>query len=199
MADQRHLNIDALAQEITEAANRKARTFIVAVDGRSGVGKSTFADALATGTGAGVIDGDDFYAGGTTLRTDSPAARAAACIDWTRQQPVLDALAAGRQATWRAFDWDAFDGRLCDVPTMMAPRQIVILEGVYSARPELSGWIDLRVLLWVPDDVRLSRLVAREGTIGPWERQWHEAEVHYFAATMPETRFDVVVDASAPL
>lgn len=186
---------EALADLIASSAKQKVSPFIVAIDGRSGVGKSTMARALAERLDACVIEGDDFYAGGSELRSDSAASRAAACIDWTRQRSVLEALAAGREARWRAFDWEAFDGRLCDEPTKREPRPIVILEGVYAARPELSDLLDLRVLLVAPDEVRLARLAAREGTIGPWDRQWHEAEEFYFQAVMPTASFDMVAGA----
>jgi uridine kinase len=184
---------EALADMIASSAKQKVSPFIVAIDGRSGVGKSTMARALAERLDACVIEGDDFYAGGIELRSDSAKSRAAACIDWTRQQSLLEALAAGRPAHWRAFDWEAFDGRLRDEPTTLEPRPVVILEGVYAARPELADLLDLRVVLLVSDDVRLARLAAREGMIGPWERQWHEAEEFYFEAVMPPARFDIVV------
>ncbi|MEW6437813.1 MAG: hypothetical protein AB1508_11690 [Pseudomonadota bacterium] len=179
---------------IAARTNGLVRPFIAALDGRSGAGKSTLARALAEKLDAAVIEGDDFYAGGIELRSDNPASRAAACIDWTRQRPVLEALAAGREASWRAFDWDAFDGRLRDEPTRIVPRPIVILEGVYAARPELADLLDVRVALLAPDDVRLARLAAREGAIGPWERQWHEAEDFYFKSLMPPDAFDVAIN-----
>jgi uridine kinase len=187
---------DTLAEIIAGSARQKVSPFVVAIDGRSGVGKSTLARALAERLDACVIDGDEFYVGGIELRMDSLASRAAACIDWTRQRSVLEALAAGRTAHWRAFDWDAFDGRLCGDPKTLEPRPVVILEGVYAARPELADLLDLRVVLVAPGEVRLARLAAREGTIGSWERQWHEAEEFYFDAVMPIASFDVVVTAS---
>jgi uridine kinase len=186
-------NVDRLADVIARSAQQRGAPFFVAVDGRSGVGKSTLAHALAERLDACVVEGDDLYAGGIELRSDGPASRAAACIDWTRQRSVLEALVAGRTARWRAFDWEAFDGRLRDEPTTLEPRPVVILEGVYAARPELADLLDLRVVLLVSDDVRLARLAAREGTIGPWERQWHEAEEFYFEGVMPPASFDVVV------
>lgn len=181
-----------LAANIAEAAQGRGQPFIVAIDGRSGSGKSTLAHMLAKLLDATVIEGDDFYAGGTALRDDSPAARAAACIDWKRQRIALAALRSGQAARWRPFDWDAFDGSLRAQPIDADPRAIMILEGVYSARPELADLVDLRVLVRVPHEVRMARLIAREGVIGPWERQWHDAEEHYFAAVMPELNFDVI-------
>jgi len=184
----------ALAAMIAERAGGMTKPFVVALDGRSGVGKSTLARTLADGLDAAVIEGDDFYAGGIALRDDSPRACASACIDWTRQRYVLEELRDGRDAVWRAFDWETFDGRQCDQPTRLRPKPVLILEGAYAARPELADLIDLRVLLAVADEVRMARLLAREGSIGPWERQWHDAEDFYFQARMPPTAFDIIVE-----
>lgn len=185
-------DVDALVARIAQLAQGAGRPVVVALDGRSGSGKSTLAARLAGRLpGCVAIAGDDFYAGGTGLRGDPPAARAAACIDWRRQRPVLQALRAGRTARWQAYDWDAFDGSLCATPTVLAPAPVVLLEGTYSARPELADLLDLRVRVTTPDAVRLARLQAREGGIGPWEAQWLEAELAWFAR--PDLAFDVTV------
>jgi uridine kinase len=170
------------------------RPFMVAIDGRSGVGKSTFVRALAELTDAAVIDGDDFFAGGPEVGTDPPAARAERCIDWRRLRGTMETLREGRSASYCAFNWEAFDGSLRSVPTLIETAHVVIVEGVYTARPELADLLDLRVLVRVPDRVRDKRLLKREGTIGPWETQWHEAEDWYFAAVAPPTHFDRIVD-----
>lgn len=187
---------DILARQIRFLAAKAATPYVIALDGRSGAGKSTLAAMLADSVGAAVVEGDDFFAGGTGLRSDTPAARAADCIDWPRQHTVLDTLRQGRAARWRAFDWNAFDGRLQSRVSELSPRSIVIVEGVYSARPELAELIDMKVLVSASDAVREARLLAREGGIGAWERQWHEAEAHYFKEVMPSDRFEAVFDAA---
>lgn len=108
--------LSGIAEFIRVRSRGAARPFLVALDGRSGAGKSTLARALSDTLNGAVIEGDDFYAGGTGLRSDSAGARASACIDWSRQRQVLEDLAAGRLAQWRSFDGEAFDGRLRDAP-----------------------------------------------------------------------------------
>ncbi len=179
---------------VASSLDRAVGPVVVAVDGRSGVGKSTLAAQLAEQFGGLVIEGDDFYAGGTGILGDPPASRAARCIDWQDQRRVLGLLKRGQAAAWHAFDWDAFDGSRSAQATRVAPARLVILEGTYSARPELADLTDLRLLLRVPDAVRLVRLLAREGEIGPWETQWHEAEDWYFAHAAPADQFDLVLD-----
>lgn len=169
------------------------RPIILGLDGRSGVGKSTLAAAIAAETSAAVIGGDDFFAGGTTLIDAPPQHLAERCIDRQRLLRVLEDLRSGRSAAWRAFDWVTFDGRLEVALTRAAPAEVIIVEGVYSCHPDLRAVLDLRVLAKVAPDVRDARLRAREGEIGPWEYQWQAAEDCYFARQMPEAAFDHVV------
>jgi len=198
---QLHLSAGDLAA-LAAAARARAvvphRPYVIALDGRSGAGKSTLAKRLAAELGACLVDGDSFFAGGVALHRDSPEARAHACIDWRRERMVLEALRAGNQARYHGFDWEAFDGSLEAEPTVLEAAPFVLLEGVYAARPELSDLVDLRVILTVSDATRDARLVAREGSIGPWERQWHEAETWYFENVAPLSGFDVVVDGDDP-
>lgn len=187
---------DELVDRIVEAVATKAPPVLVAIDGRSGAGKSTLAAAVAAAMSAGVIDGDDFYAGGTAELWDTmtPAEKVAHCIDWRRQRPVLSALARGRTASWEPYDWDADDGRLAE-PVALRPHDVVILEGAYSARPELADLLDLTVLLEVPSHVRQERLRRREGEHYrvDWEARWASAEDDYFGTVMPPESFDVVL------
>lgn len=186
--------LDAVVEIARERASNTASAYVIAIDGRSGVGKSTFAERLAAELDARLVDGDAFFDGGVELRKDTPADRAHACIDWRRQTSVLQALRAGRHAHYFAFDWNTFDGRRETHPTILAPAPFVVLEGVYSARPELRDLVDLRVLLVVSEATRRARLLAREGSVGPWEEQWHEAEEWYFAHAARPSCFDIILD-----
>jgi uridine kinase len=172
---------------------------LVGLDGRSAVGKSTLASQVAADTGAAVIDGDDFYSGGTAAEWDAmtPAQKVAHCIDWRRQRPVLEALSAGKPAFWHPYDWHADGDRLAETPTTCQPTPIVLLEGVYSARPELADLIDFRVLYEAPPDLRRDRVVLREGEDfrTEWNDRWSEAEDWYFSKVMPPEAFDLVLSA----
>jgi uridine kinase len=174
---------------------------LVALDGRSGVGKSTLASEVAAeiGTGAVVIDGDDFYSGGDDAYWDAlgPAEKVDLVIDWRRQRTLLESLRRGEPATWRPYDWDTDDGRLAAAITA-GPAGVVILDGAYSARPELADLFSLRGLLDAPRHVRRARLQQREGAHyrAQWEARWSEAEDLYFDQLMPPSAFDLVLDGS---
>lgn len=186
-----------LVDLIAESSRDRINPLIVAIDGRSGAGKSTLAADLAAELGAAVIDGDDFYAGGTADEWGAmtPAERAEHCIDWRRQRLVLEPLARGEEATWHPYDWQQDDGRLSARSCSCRPAQVVILEGAYSARPELADLIDVRVMLDVPDEPRRERLLRREGEHyrAEWEARWASAEEYYFNNVMPPEAFDLVM------
>ena len=147
-----------------------------------------------------VIEGDQFYAGGSAATWDSrsPVERADRVIDWRRQHQLLSSLRSDGEALWHAFDWEADDWDSDDPPLRSAPIRsvvapVVVLEGAYSARPELHDVLDLLVLLEVPTEVRRRQLLGREGADyrADWEARWSDAEDHYFHSVMPPTRFDL--------
>lgn len=185
-----------LVDRIAELSRERLTPLLLAIDGRSGAGKSTLAAAVAAELEGAVIDGDDFYSGGSAVKWDAMTAaeRVDHCIDWRHQLPVLEALRRGEVATWRPYDWETDDGRLADHLLNCLPRRVVILDGAYSARPELAHLLDLRVMLDVPDEARRQRLQRREGEDyrAKWEARWALAEEYYFQQVMPPEAFDLV-------
>jgi hypothetical protein len=108
---------------------------ILAVDGRSSSGKSTFAARLA-----------GMWAGATLVHTDDIAWRQAV-LDWTAllTEGVLAPVRAGRSVSYRPPQWDAGgrDGAI-EVP---ADSTLVIVEGVGAGRRELAPVLD--AVVWV--------------------------------------------------
>ena len=150
---------------IREWRSRAQRPILVALDGRSGVGKTTLAADVARRHDGAVIVADDFYSGASDAdwqRLPAPD-RVARVIDWQRlRTEALEPLLDGRTARWRPFDWQAGQDTSNDLLEQQ-PVPMVVLDGAYSARPELADLIDIAVLLQLDDGTRRSRLIAREG------------------------------------
>lgn len=182
----------------------------VALDGRSGVGKSTMAAQVADFLGPDedghpittVIEGDSFYAGGSSATWDRRTVleKVAGVIDWRAQRTALESLRSTGAAAWRGFDWSSDDWDREPVPhradrTTCRITPVVILEGAYSARPELADMFDLRVLLTLPTELRRDRLLRREGEAyrTDWEQRWSNAEDLYFTTAVPRGHFDLLI------
>lgn len=185
------------------------RTLFVALDGRSGAGKSTLAEFVKSALGeeglrVEVIEGDQFYAGGSAERWDERSAedKVAKAMDWQRQHTLLSDLRENGRASWHSFAWDAPDWDTHPPPLeaeahslSISTSDVVLLEGAYSARPELHELLDTLVQLDPSKSVRRQQLLDREGDAyrQDWEGRWSEAEELYFTQVMPPYRFDLVI------
>ncbi len=191
--------VDVLCGRIASLRAVMPAPVLVALDGRSAAGKSTLAQQVAARTAALAIDGDDFYRGGDDAfwQARSPAEKVDLVIDWRRQRALLTKLRQGEPARWQPYDWEADDGRL-GAEVHVGPAAVVILDGAYSARPELADLFALRALLHVPRPVRRERLLRREGERyrAEWEARWAEAEDLSFERLMPPESFDLVLDGT---
>ncbi|OUD04028.1 hypothetical protein CA983_06335 [Streptomyces swartbergensis] len=105
------------------------------------------AEALAELCGAVVVHGDDFYRPMDAEERAGldPVQGYHRYFDWQRlREEVLAPLAAGRDAGYRRYDWPT--GTLAPDEIHTVSRSgIVVVEGVYAARPELTDYYDLVV------------------------------------------------------
>jgi uridine kinase len=80
-----------------------------------------------------------------------------------------------------------------------APASLIVLDGAYSARPELADVVDFSVLIDAPSALREQRLAARleAAYVAAWHARWDEAEQFYFTRVGPPHSFDLVIPAGA--
>ena len=167
---------------------------VVAIDGHGAAGKSTIAAAVAAGTGAALVHTDDFF-----IYPPGPAPappRLAGYYDWRRlRAEALMPLRALRAASFRRFDWERGSGLAGTVA--VEPRDLIVVEGVFSAAPELSDLVDRAVFVDTPEPERLRRLHLR---VAPeeWDDEWLTAERAYFELTRTPSSFDLVVPGTGP-
>jgi uridine kinase len=196
--------VDAIRHLLT----RYSRPVLVAIDGASGSGKSTFALWLTDQFEAALIQSDDFFAAGISNAewdARTPEERAADAIDWQRVRvEALEPLLAGDPAKWHAFDFASGvrpDGTyaMCSDVVEREPAGVIVLDGAYSTGGALADLIDLTVLVDAPRQVRRDRLLAREERefLAAWHARWDAAEEAYFTQMRPRSSFDFVVTTTA--
>jgi energy-coupling factor transporter ATP-binding protein EcfA2 len=189
--------VDDVVRALQEATGRPAgRPAIVAVDGRSGSGKSTFARLLHEAMPASAIVHTDDVAWQEPYFAWAPLLA----------RGVLEPLRAGRAVAYRPPAWEARerDGHIA-VP---AGLELVIVEGVGSAQRGLEPLLD--TVAWVQSDFREAerRGIARDieqGVNGdPAESAafWHEwmaEELPFLERERPWERAAIVVAGTAVL
>jgi uridine kinase len=174
---------------------------MIAIDGHGAAGKSTIAEAVAQATGAALVHTDDFFQAqppSPALPADPgrPAGRPALAdyYDWRRlRAQALQPLRARLGAAFRRFDWERGSG--LDGTVTVEPSDLILVEGVYSAAPELRDLVDRSVFVDTPEQERLRRL---RGRVKPeeWDEQWLLAERAYFGVIRPPSSFDLIVSGA---
>jgi len=192
------------AEQVTEAIRRLQhvglhRSIVVALDGHSGAGKSTLAAAVAERIDAAVVHVDDFYRDmPESERLELTAEQGVdRYFDWERlRAEAIIPLGQRTRAQYRRFDWASGHGLTNDIS--LDPRDVVLLEGVYAARPEFEDLLDLKVLVELPDAAREQRRAQRARSVSRddpdgWDARWNAAERHYFRVIRPQQTFDLIV------
>ncbi|RYB90568.1 4-amino-4-deoxy-L-arabinose transferase [Nocardioides oleivorans] len=123
---------------------------LVCIDGPTGSGKTTLADALAQVVpGTTLVHTDDLLHGWRGL------AGLAASVE-----SLLTPLGAGDAGRWTRWDWHASAWAETNV---VEPGGLLVLEGVGCWSPAIADLVGLLVWVEADSDVRLERGVARDG------------------------------------
>lgn len=214
---QRDRVLGRVADEVS-GLTRDQRPLLVGIDGIDGAGKSTFADELA----ARLVD-----LGRPVVRATIDSFHQPRAVRWSkgRTSPVgfyldshdlaglrtslLDPLRSGGGATYRTAVFDEPSDRPVDQPGQVASgRELLIFDGIFLCRPELTGYWDLLVFLDAKARVDLDRLghVMAEAPAGGTELvdhvlAWVERIDRYAAgmryyldSAAPMMRADLVID-----
>ena len=191
-----HTDIDSVLHLI-DRRSRIGGPLLVAVDGLGGAGKSTLARQISTALpGSSVVEVDDFYLPMTAEERAGMRPRDGyeRYFDWTRLlQEVIEPLRERRRARFRRYDWEM--NRLREWREV-APAGVVIVEGVFSTRPELSPLFDVTVYVDTPREQRAARMAARGWDNLDWMEHWRAAEDWYVRHHRPAERADLVIDGS---
>lgn len=184
-----------LSTVIGEGCGLKQGVYLVGIDGPGGAGKSSLARLLARDLEASLVEGDDFYRDLDEVErwNLTPEEGASRYFDWERlRKEVLSPGAKGDVVTYNPFDWERRRG-LSDFTITIEPAPVLIVEGVYTCRPELIDLFDFRILVDTETETRLARMHARGHGNERWIPKWEAAQNYYFESIFDWNRIDHVV------
>jgi uridine kinase len=199
---------DDVLAEVWSAVPAPGRPVLVGVDGPDGAGKTTIADDLARaapGRPAVRASLDDFH----HPRAHRHAEGRTGETVWSRsfdyeavRRELLEPWRRGAGATYRRRWHDLVTDGFVDDPAVVPPDGVLVVDGVFAQRDELSGLWDLVVYVDARPAVRVARMAARDGVSAdpdhPDQSRYLDAQRLYLERCDPVGRADVVLDLDDP-
>ena len=158
---------------------------IIALDGRSGSGKTQLARAVtALDSRIHIIAIENFYHGWRGLRAGPPRLI----------REVLRPWAAGLPARARFWDWNIGAWSLRVTPQPLPAGGRVLIEGCGAGALELAPFTSGLVWLESAADVRFERAMSRDGEMfAPYWDTWAQQEVALIGSDQAPQRADLVL------
>jgi len=176
-----------IAEIVRLARSRAAAagaTRVVAVDGRSGSGKTSLATALRAALGAPAVSLEYLYGGWDGLERG---------IDMLVSD-VLEPIAHGRAARVPRYDWIA---AAWDTPWRLEPPEVLIVEGAGAGARRAAAYESALIWMEAPASVRKKRALDRDGaTFAPHWDAWAAQEETMLACERTPERADIVIDST---
>ena len=185
---------DRAAGLVLGTVRRGPRVRVVAVEGRSGSGKSTVAEQLrlalaGRGEPVALLTMEDLYPGWGGLAESSQL-----LAEW-----VLIPLSRGRAACWRRYDWGRGgfgEDREVLPAELVEGGGTLIVEGCGSGAAPVRDLVDLLVWVEASEETRSERLDQREDAAlyAPHRDRWARQEDALYAVDPPWKRADLRLD-----
>lgn len=190
------MSVHALILEKIEAAQSEGTTKLIAIDGRGGSGKSTFAARLIElNPGLELLELDSFPCSAEEYPFHQTGTQTRVSTKRILHE-ALEPLKNGQTAIFKKTFWWKTDD---EHPTISVPSGgAVLVEGCYALLPELRPFYDLSIWVECSSQEAIERAIGRDGEEIrlQWETAYFPNEESYIETYNPRDFADLVVKSS---
>lgn len=191
--------IEAINDLLEDEDYMDEEILIIAIDGRSGSGKTSLAEFLSEKFDANVFHMDDFFLR-EEQRTAERMNETGGNIDYERfREEVLIPLWYGDPVNY--VPYNCMTSKLDeDAAKIIKPKRINIVEGSYSQHPYFGDPYQLRIFCDIDPENQLKNIASRIGEDNPlllrFKNEWIPKENAYFDANNIEENSDVYISSN---
>lgn len=160
--------------------NESSKPYVIAIDGMSGSGKSTFASLLHKSfPESNVFHMDDYFLR-PSQRTKERLDEVGGNIDYERfKEEILLHLDDRKGLSYRKYNCCTQE---LEDKTFISWKPVVIIEGSYSHHPYFDDAYDIKIFLEISPEEQRERILKRNGEImlSRFETEWIPKENAYF-------------------
>lgn len=169
--------IENITDKITSFLKNKG-SVVIAIDGMSGSGKTTYARELSKKFAARLIHMDDFFLP-ESLRNKDRLQEVGGNVHYERiKEEVIDRLK-------QDIEYSPFDCKTMSfLETIKLPYNVVtIIEGAYSLHPKFNKYYDISIYMGIDEELQKKRLIKRGGTkyYQNFKNKWIPLENQYLS------------------
>ncbi len=177
-----------LFDEIKKLKKSKNR-IIIGIDGPAAAGKSTLAYKIAEDFDGSIFHMDDYFLT-DDLRTEHRLGTPGGNVDYERMHKEIFTNLTNDRIEYNKYNCSTkkFEEEIEDV------KDVIVIEGVYSHRPEFKRYYDLAVFVDIEKEIQLNRLELRNAKlINRFLTEWLPMENKYFDAFDVKNKSDYIV------
>lgn len=185
--------IEAIAA-ITELEQRDENQ-IIAIEGRCGSGKSTFASIIKTLFDCNIFHMDDFFLP-KELKTRERLNELGGNVHYERVlDQVVEPLKKEKEVKLIPFNCSINE---LEQAVGIPYKKLNFIEGVYCLHPELDTYYDYKIFMTVDEEMQITRIRERSGEekLHKFVNEWIPLEERYFKELNIEEKAALVIDTS---
>lgn len=180
--------MENLLKKIRKLTKDKDR-IIIGIDGPAAAGKSTLAYKLQEDFGGSVFHMDDYFLT-DDLRTEERLGTPGGNVDYERMHKEIFLHLSEDAVDYKKYN--CHTKRFEEETEVL--KNVIIIEGVYSHRPEFKQYYDVTVFLEVDSEEQLRRLEKRNAKmVDRFINEWLPMENKYFDAFSVKERADYIL------
>ena len=166
---------------------------LIAIDGNSGAGKSTFANMFHKYYDCNIFHMDDFFLR-PNLKTPKRLKEVGGNVDYVRfKEEILDNLTKDVEFKYQVYNCKI---QALDSFTIVKPKKLNIIEGSYSMHPTLINYYDYKIFFSIDSKSQIKRILERNGEfmLKRFIDEWIPKENEYFSKFNTRGLADIIID-----